>query len=371
MRHVAPSSPTTPERISHQRKSVRLVDIAREAGVSISVVGSVLNGGRGNSRVAHTTAERILDLAKKLNYRPSPTAQQLRGKRSNVFGLLVASAGDPLTSYLVEHLDEEVVKLGCQTLIGNTAVAPGRFEACVDEMTTRGVDGIFCVVHSIFPGDRAKLLARCPNTIFYCDPGLRDATFVEIDQFAAGRAAAEHLLSAGRKRLGFALSDPASAAIKHRIKGVKAALSGHGRAASALAVCKGAPGASQPGRPDERSMDWHTPKEALDRIIDELVVSHRADAIIAHNDFIASDLLKHLRNRGVSVPGDVAVVGYLNHYLCEYVDPPLTSVDLQHHEAAKAMVQAVQEMIDEEPGSSPRERRAICIEPRIVARAST
>src|SRR3954464_13706185 len=91
-------------------RATRLIDIAREAGVSVSVVGTVLNGGGGNTRVAQQTASRIVEIAERLNYRASPTAQQLRGKRSNVFGLLVASAGDPLTSFLVEHLDEEVVK---------------------------------------------------------------------------------------------------------------------------------------------------------------------------------------------------------------------------------------------------------------------
>ena len=365
-----PTTTSSPDRAINRRKAVRLIDIAREAGVSISVVGSVLNGGRGNSRVAQATAERIHELAQQLNYRASPTAQQLRGKRSHVFGLLVASAGDPLTSYLVEHLDEEVVKLGCQTLIGNTAVAPGRFEACVDEMVARGVDGIFCVVHSIFPGDRAKLLARCPNTVFYCDPGLPNATYVEVNQLAAGLATADYLLESGRRRLGFALLDPASAAIKQRIKGVKSSLVRHGGVASDLAICKGLPGSSQPNRPDERAMDWHTPEETLDRIIDELVVKHRADAIIAHNDFIASALLKQCRKRGVNVPNDVAIVGYLNHYLCEYVDPPLTSVDLQHHQAAKAMVEAAQDFIDESQGAAARQPRAIAIEPKVIRRDS-
>lgn len=365
-----PTTTASSDRVASRRKSVRLVDIAREAGVSISVVGSVLNGGRGNSRVAQATADRIHALAQQLNYRASPTAQQLRGKRSNVFGLLVASAGDPLTSYLVEHLDEEVVKLGCQTLIGNTAVAPGRFEACVDEMVARGVDGIFCVVHSIFPGDRAKLLARCPNTVFYTNPGLPNATYVEIDQLAAGRATADHLLDSGRRRLGFALWDPASAPIKQRIKGIKNSLVRHGGAASDLVICKGLPGSSQPNRPDERAMDWHTPEKTLDRIIDELIVKHRVDAIIAHNDFIASDLLKQCRKRAISVPGDVAIVGYLNHYLCEYVDPPLTSVDLQHHQSAKAMVEAAQDMIEESSGAAARPLRAIAIEPKVIRRVS-
>ena len=274
-----------------RQKSVRLVDIAKEAGVSVSVVGSVLNGGRGNSRVAEATAEKIVAIAKDLNYRASPTAQQLRGKRSRVFGLLVASAGDPLTSYLVEHLDEEAVKLGCQTLIGNTAIAPDRFESCVDELLNRGVDGIFCAVHSIFPGDREKLLARCPKTIFYRDPGLANATFVEVDQYAAGYAAARHLLSTGRRRLGFAIFDPSLPELAERVRGARDAVAAANLNESALSVYVGEAGSAQPQRPDDRVMLWQTPDEILDSVIDQLVVRGGVDGIIAHNDFIASAYL--------------------------------------------------------------------------------
>lgn len=359
--------PPTPSR--PRQKSVRLVDIAKEAGVSVSVVGSVLNGGRGNSRVAEATAEKIVAIAKDLNYRASPTAQQLRGKRSRVFGLLVASAGDPLTSYLVEHLDEEAVKIGCQTLIGNTAIAPDRFESCVDELLDRGVDGIFCAVHAIFPGDREKLLARCPKTIFYRDPGLANATFVEVDQYAAGYAAARHLLSTGRRRLGFAVFDPSLPELAERVRGARDAVAAANLSESALNVYVGEAGSAQPQRPDDRVMLWQTPDEILDRVIDQLVVRGGADGIIAHNDFIASALLKRLRRRGIHVPGDVAVIGYLNHYLCEYVDPPLSSVDLRHHAAATAMVAALQEMI-EERSAGEAERRPILISPEIVIRES-
>jgi DNA-binding LacI/PurR family transcriptional regulator len=60
----------------------------------------------------------------------------------------------------------------------------------------------------------------------------------------------------------------------------------------------------------------------------------------------------------------------LNHYLCEYVDPPLTSVDLQHHQAAKAMVAAVQDLIQESTEAAPRQPRTIAIEPKVIRRAS-
>jgi LacI family transcriptional regulator len=286
-----------------------------------------------------------------------------------VFGLLVASAGDPLTSFLVEHLDEQVVQHGCQTLIGNTAIAPGRFEACVDDFLNRGVDGIFCIVHSIFPGDRAKLLARCPKTVFYCDPGLPTATYVEVDQDVAGHASADYLLKSGRRRLGFAIDDPSVPLGSERIKGVKRALAEHKRSVRDLAVYRGPAGSAAPVRPDDRRVLWQTPDELLDAIVDQLVIRHRADAIIAHNDFLASALLKRLRQRGVDVPADVAVMGYLNHYLCEYVDPPLTSLDLCHQAAARAIVEAVHDMFEDPAGASHQGKR-ISIKPIVVPRQS-
>ena len=194
----------------------------------MSVASSALNGGSGNTRVSKATADRVIAVAARLNYRPSPMARQLRGKRSNVYGLLVASAGDPLRSYLVEYLDEEAVKHGCQTLIGNTVVSPGRFEACVDEFVNRGVDGILCAVHPHLPGDRRLLLERCPNTVFYEDPKIDAGTFVAIDQVAAGRIAVRHLVEQGRRRIGFALTDPLNSRLEDRVNGYRAELESHG-----------------------------------------------------------------------------------------------------------------------------------------------
>src|SRR5688572_12464312 len=272
-----------------ERTGVKLVDIAREAGVSISVVSSALNGGAsGNTRVGKATAERIIEVAKRLNYRPSPTARQLRGKRSKVFGLLVASAGDPLRSYLVEFLDEEAVNHGCQTLIGNTVVSPGRFEACVDEFVSRGVDGIFCAVHPELPGDRQLLLERCPTTVFYEDPGLPACTFVSIDQAAAGRIAVRHLVEQGRRSIGFAIADPGNRLLAGRLAGYRAELHAHGLGGNDALVFTGASGASGPVYPQERLVVWHTPVEVLDGLIEQLVVRERADAIVAHDDFLAA-----------------------------------------------------------------------------------
>ncbi|MDZ7616147.1 MAG: LacI family DNA-binding transcriptional regulator, partial [Patescibacteria group bacterium] len=148
-------------------RPARLVDVARLANVSSSVAGLVLNQGGGNSRVSNATAERVRQAGRTLNYRPNPAARLLRGKRSHTFGLMVASAGDPLRSFLVEHLDVEAAKSGCQVLIANTVGNPkvysNRFDTVVEDFTRRRVDGVFCAVHHYWEGDRAALLAAHPN----------------------------------------------------------------------------------------------------------------------------------------------------------------------------------------------------------------
>jgi DNA-binding LacI/PurR family transcriptional regulator len=366
---MPPASLSTSER-KRMRTGIGLVDVAREAGVSVSVVSSALNGGAsGNTRVGKATAERIVEVAKRLNYRPSPMARQLRGKRSKVFGLLVASAGDPLRSYLVEFLDEEAVKHGCQTLIGNTVVSPGRFDACVDEFVSRGVDGIFCAVHPEMPGDRQLLLDRCPNTVFYEDPGVPACTFISIDQVAAGGIAVQHLVGQGRRRIGFAIADPGNHMLVGRLAGYRAELRTHGLGGNDALVYAGACGSSGPLHPQERVVLWHRPAEELDGVIDQLIVRERADAIVAHDDFLAASLLRRLRARGISVPRQVAVVGFLNHYLCDHVDPPLTSVDLRHHVAARTMVATLEDMILS-PAGPTKVRRPLVIEPVLVVRES-
>ena len=268
----------------------------------MSVVSSALNGGSGNTRVSKATADRVIAVAARLNYRPSPMARQLRGKRSNVYGLLVASAGDPLRSYLVEYLDEEAVRHGCQTLIGNTVVSPGRFEACVDDFVNRGVDGIFCAVHPHLPGDRRRLLERCPNTVFYEDPQIEAGTFVAIDQGAAGRIAVRHLVEHGRRRIGFALTDPLNRELTIGWTAIAPNCSRTGWEGNDQLVFAGAPGCTSPLHPEERLVVWHTPTEVLDAIIDQLVVQEHADAIVAHDDFLAAALLRRLRERGIAVP---------------------------------------------------------------------
>lgn len=359
------------------RIRVRLADVAKMAKVSRTVVGQVLNGGAGNSRVGEETAKRIKQIAQQMEYRPNPASLQLLGKRSHTYGVLVASAGDPLRSFLVQYLDTEAVKVGCHTIIGNTMGRnePSQFSYYIDEFAHRGVDGVFCTVHDWLEGDRKALVEQHPNTVFYNDPGIEGACYVEVDRKEAVRLAVRHLVERGRKRIGIALTNLSKPTSRARMQGYEEELPAHNLALDEALVFNAAKydpaNSADPIHPEHNAekLLWEYPSGVVDQSIDDLVRDARADAIIAHDDFWAATLLKRLRSRGISVPRDVAVVGYLNHYLTDWTDPPLTTIDLLHESAAKQMISMMERQISE--GSLSDNQRVVTIQPRLIVREST
>jgi DNA-binding LacI/PurR family transcriptional regulator len=353
-------------------KPATLADVAEAAGVSRWIAGRVLNGGSGNSRVAALTAQRVRDAAKRLNYHPNRAALLLRGQRSQSFGLLVASAGDPLRALLVQYLDAEAVRIGCSVLIGNTignpAVGPNQFDRYVEEFSRRGVDGIFCAVHHWFRGDRRLLLARHPNTIFYEDPGIPGAAYVTVDREEAVQLAVRHLLARGRRRIGLAVMTLARRPHLARLHGYQRELQNHGMAIDPTLVFNGAVVRLTFARYSELEGRWEFPMETIDAAIDQFIGRGKADAIIAHDDFWAVAFIKRLRARGLRVPDDVAVVGYLNHFVADWTDPALTTVDLQPALAARQMVEMMAKTLTS--GPLPKDERVVSILPKLIVRES-
>jgi DNA-binding LacI/PurR family transcriptional regulator len=352
---------------------IRLIDVARELGLSRNVVGHVLNGGGGNCRVSPKTANRIREMAKQLNYHPNHAAQLLLGKRSYTFGLLVSSAGDPLRSFLVQYLDAEAVKIGCHTYIGNTIgnplVGPNQFESYVREFSRRRVDGVFCAVHHWWPGDRALLLARHPHTVFYEDPGVPGAAYVTVDREAAVRLAVKHLAERGRKRIALAVMTQSRPTHLARRRGYEEELRAHGLPVEELLVFDGESYGVAFARCVETHYRWEFPRQVIDHAIERLIDGGGADAIVAHDDYWAAELIKGLNCRGIRIPQDVAIVGYLNHYLADWTDPTLTTIDLHHLDAARQMVRILECMITD--GPLPENERVVKITPQLVVREST
>jgi len=231
------------------------------------------------------------------------------------------------------------------------------------------VDGILCAVHHCFNEDMAGLLRRHPNTVFYENPRVPGATYVTVDRAEAGRLAVRHLAEKGRRRIALALMTLSRTTHLARRQGYEAELAVQNLPLDPHLVFNGEPHGLCFAKFNRTTRQWDFPVHVIDLAIETLVREQHADAIVAHDDFWAAALVRGLKARGVRVPGDVAVVGYLNHYLADWTDPPLTTIDLQHAVAASAMVGMLERMITQ--GPPPEDQRIVRIQPSLIVRDST
>lgn len=359
--------------ISSLKKPATLSQVAELAGVSRWVAGAVLNKGAGNIGCSKENRKRILDAAKMLNYQPNFAARTLRGKNSQVYGLLVASAGDPLRSFLVQYLDVESIATGRQVFISNTIgnpnVGPNRFEQCVMDFAHRKVDGVFCAVHHWFAGDRQFLLQMHPKTVFYEDPGIANTSFVAVDRAEAIRIAVNHLVSQqGRQRIAITLMSRENTTQLVRFNAYRQSLEANGMPFHPELVLWGCDHGAGYAYHDPVENKWSFPTNVIETAITLLVDQAGADAVIAYDDFWGATMISRLLKRRKRVPEDVAVIGYLNHYLADWTAPSLTSIDINHTSAAKQMVRMLDEMVN-----TPTEQivaKKVLIKPRLIVRDS-
>lgn len=188
-------------------------DVAALAGVSISTVSRVLNGG---DRVSGSAKERVQDAIDELDYVCSPAARALRpGTASRTWGLLVDEVRSSYFGSLVEELDAAAQRLDCSLLVSTTHKRLDRERRLAREMAVRGVDGLFVVPADGDRGDQVHAELDVP--LVYLDRLPRGgiaADVVTFDYAGAVRAMVVDLVERGHRRIAFiggkVVEDPGS-----------------------------------------------------------------------------------------------------------------------------------------------------------------
>lgn len=338
---------------------VRLIDVAERAGVSRVTVSHVLHGSGANVRVGKATRERVQRIAQQLGYRPNRNAQQLRGVRSKILGVIVDTWNLPVMAGRLSALEQEASRRGYRLIIGQARSDPDRVREYLEDFADRGVEGILCLVDLLL-GDEEKLRPLFDpgaRLVFHGKPLVEGAACVRVDTIDGVRQSVAHLLDRGRQRPGLVLWNLADERAHLRREGFIAELD-----ARALAVDQRLVWSAQ-------SQSAVPALEVLDRAIDALVLQCEADALIADDDVWAARLIQRLKDRHFRVPADVAVIGYDNLDLATVIDPPLTTVDQNHRTYAQAALDLTISLSRDE--ELPQSRRTATIKPRLVVRKST
>ncbi len=293
------------------RSGLTIHDVARAAGVSIGTASKALNA---TGHLRQETREKVLAAAQALGYRPNDLAQSLHRARSMTVGLITNDSFGRFSFPIVEALEQTLADEGIAVFMCNATDDPAREKQHLEQLMRKRIDGL--VVTARRADKRAPIgpLPGVPIVYVYSQADDPDALCLIPDDEGGARLAIEHLLGLGRRRIAHIAGPERFDAVRLRRAGHVAALAAAGLTFDAALYLNG-PWAEQWGR------------DAVAQLLAS--GAPRPDALFCDNDQIARGASEALRERGLAVPADVAIVGFDNwEVMTLAARPQLTSVDM-------------------------------------------
>lgn len=332
-----------------QRPTIR--DVAREAGVSHMTVSRVLNN---KGKISPETRQKVQSAIKKLNFRPSRTAQNLAVQRTNSIGFIVPDIANPFFGEIAKGVQEAAHQSGKNVFLGNTGWSPEEEMNLLYSLASYPVDGIIlCSARS--SDDELRAFCEYFRPVVLGGRHLEgsNAQIALRDSLSGMSMVLKHLLAQGHQNIGMLAGPSAGPTISTEMHtaGFR----------QAMVNC------NMPINEAWISHTPTTPEGGYEGALRLLKDHPELTALCAHNDLMAIGALKACKELGRRVPQDCAVVGYNNMRLAAMVDPPLTTVHVNAHNIGKAHVERIQEMLE-----SPEQAHPINYypEPQLIVRES-
>ena len=304
-----------------RKRPSTMSDIAREAGVSQTAVSFVLNNHASSASIPAETKERILKAAKKLSYRPNLAAKTLRTNQTHTIGFIADEiTTTPYAVNIIKGAQDAAWANGKLLLIVNTGLDEAVKEMAIEMMLERQVEGIIYAAMYHHEVTLPANMHEAASVLLDCFCADRSLPSVVPDEIQGGRTATEVLLKKGHRRIGFINDIYIIPASLGRLEGYKQALQAYDIPFDESLVCS----------PDTQA------KGGYEGAIELMQLREPPTAIFCFSDFVAMGVYDALRTRGVSIPGDVAVMGFDNHELiAAQLSPPLSTIQLPHYEMGK------------------------------------
>ncbi|MGP4805141.1 LacI family DNA-binding transcriptional regulator [Agrobacterium cavarae] len=286
-------------------------DLARAAGVSVSTVSKALND---TGRMGEETRTRIKRIATEIGFRPNALARGLLSRRSFTIGLLTNDTYGRFTLPVMAGVSEALVDKGVSVFLCAIEDDPALARVHVEAMLDKQVDGIIATgkrTDRALPVDLSDL----PVPVVYAfTVGPPNSITYASDDAQGAEVAVTHLLALGRRRLA-------------HITGPDAFIAALERASAFRRLA----GSDAPVLHGQWTESW-----GREAILDLWRAGDRPDGIFCGNDMIARGVIDGLREIGVSVPGEVSIVGFDNwEIVASQSRPPLTTIDMNLKELGR------------------------------------
>jgi LacI family transcriptional regulator len=285
-----------------------IVDVAREAEVSVATVSHVLNRTRF---VSKQLTRRVLQAAEALNYAPNVLARGLRSRQTRAIGLILPDLANPFFAEVTKAVEAESATLGYQVFVCQSDEALNKEHDLVSLLQSRLVEGLLLIPCA---GDHTFLrpLVRQPVPIVLLSRYLRTVPLpaVVTDNEAGAFLGVSHLLEAGRRRIAAVVTRKGLSVTADRLQGYRKALKAAGLRLEGQWVIDGTP-------PFDSTVDT---------IASLLHLKRPPDALFTFGSMQTLAVLVALLHLGRGCPEEVALVGFSDHQWAAVTTPPVTCV---------------------------------------------
>lgn len=290
-----------------QRASVK--DVALLAGVSVGTVSNVLNRPESVTEKTRTKVEQAMA---ELNFHRNASARQLRAGVSRTVGVIVMDVSNPFYTELARGIEDRLATDDHTLILSSSDDDPRREQRFLRLFAEQGVRGVL-VTPMASTAERLGDLRRLGIPSVLMDSTDPAHASVGVDHVSGGRQAVAHLLDRGHRRILFLAGTPELQQTRHRLRGAVEAVTAAGlEPGEVLKVV---------------NLAVLTSNDAQQALVEALDSGGPAPtAVFAMNDVVALGVMRELRRRGLSIPHDMAVVGYDDLYFAAELMTPLSSV---------------------------------------------
>lgn len=323
----------TPPAKAGQPRRVGVRDVAKRAGVSLGTVSNVLNNP---DRVVTRTRSKVERAMRELDFVPSRAAGQLRSRKSDLVGVLVPDVGNPFWAAMIRGIEKIADSAGLSLMVASSHQDPDRQARLLRVMNAQGVDGLIIAPVEHRPDDWAPLgETRYGVVVVDGESEAENGAWVTLDNVDGARMAMQHLLEQGHRRIALINGPLRVSWCAERREGAHRAVTESGLQSKDVLV-----------EYPVADLTVQEGSDAIERVLEDPDIT----AVMCVNDMLALGCLRVLRERGISVPSDLALVGYDDAEFAAALNPPLTTVRQPSYEMGATVAELLFRAPDREPG---------------------
>lgn len=324
-------------------------DVAQAAGVSVTTVSHVINGTRF---VSEELRQRVQRAMQELSYHPNVLARSLRQGITHTIGLVVPDNSNPFFAEVARVVETRGFENGYSCILCNSDGELERELTYVSLLLAKQVDGIVFIAASS-QSEHIALLTDQHIPAVVADRRMLDGDVdvVLVDNYRGGCLATEYLISLGHRRIGIITGPSDTTPSADRVRGYWDTLNAAGTPVDESLMVKG-------------DFRYHSGAAGARQL---LSLPDPPTAIFACNDAMAMAAMAAIRERGLSIPGEMSVVGFDDIPQASFTSPPLTTVAQPIEEIGRVATDLLMERMS---GDASRPHQTVILDVKLVVRGS-